>query len=139
MSLYSTYETDTKAEKDGVLLDFGLNSHGQPTMIRILRAGGANVRFAKVFEQKSKPVRRIMDAGGLDNATSERIMREVYAEAVVTGWEGVEDRQGQAIEFSKENVAKLFEDLPDLFREVVKSSQELALFRKDLREAEAGN
>lgn len=139
MGLYDTYETDQNVEKDGVLLDFGKNSHDQSTMIRIRRAGGANTKFAKVFEQKTKPVRRIMEAGGLDTATSDRIMREVYAEAVVLGWEGVEDRDGNPIEYSKEAVVKLFTDLPDLFREVVKSSQEIALFRKNVREAELGN
>lgn len=138
-SLYNTYEMDANVEKDGVHLDFGLNSEGKPILIRIRRAGGANVQFAKVFERKSKPHRRMMEAGGLDAATSERIMREVYAEAVVVGWEGVEARDGSPLEFNRDNVIQLFTDLPDLFREVVKSSQEIALFRKAVNEEEAKN
>lgn len=140
MSLYNSYETDEQAEKDGVHLEVGTTDSGKVITVRIRRAGGANTRFAKVFEQKSKPYRRLMEIpGALDPKISERVMREVYVESVVTGWENVEDRDGKSLEFTKENALKLFTELPDLFREIVKSSQDIAVFRKEAREAEAKN
>lgn len=140
MSLYNAYETDRKAETEGVHLQIGTNSKGEISTIRIRRAGGANQTFAKVFEIKSKPHRRLMDIpGALDQRVQERIMREVYAESVVVGWENIEDRDGNELPFTKENVIQLFTDLPDLFRVVVKESQDMALFRKEAREEEAKN
>lgn len=140
MSLYSAYETDPKLETEGVWLPVGTNSKGETSAIRIRRAGGANQMFAKVFEFKSKPHRRLMDIpGALDQRVQERVMREVYAEAVVIGWENIDGRDGQPLEFTKENVLQLFTDLPDLFRVIVKESQDMALYRKEVREVEAGN
>lgn len=140
MNLYNTFESDEKAEAEGIILEYGLNSKEEPIQIRIRRGDGSNVRFAKVFERKSAPFRRIMSIpGALDQKVSDRVMRECYAEAVVVSWSGVEDRDGNPMEFSKDNVLKLFSDLPDLFRDVVRQSQNEALFRRELREAEAGN
>lgn len=140
MNLYKAYETDEKAEKEGIVIDLGLNSKEEPIQIRVRRAGGANTRFAKVFEQKSKPYRRQMEIpGALDPKVSDRVMREVYADSVILGWTGVEDRDGNDMDYNRDNVIKLFEDLPDLFRLIVKDSQNEALFRKDIREVEAGN
>lgn len=137
--LYQAYETDKKVETEGVILEFGLNSKGKPIGIRIRRAGGANVAFMKVFEHESKPHRRMMNVESLDPAVSEKIMRETYAKTVVCGWENVEDRDGNPLEFNHANVIQLFTDLPDLFREIVKSSQDIALFRRELREADTEN
>lgn len=140
MSLYDTFASDEKSEKDGIILDLGLNSKEEPIEIRVRRAGGANTRFAKVFEQKSKPYRRLMEIpGALDEKTNMRVMREVYADAVVVGWTGVEDKDGNAMEFTRENVIQLFTDLPNLFRLVIKESQNEALFRASIRESESGN
>jgi hypothetical protein len=140
MSLYDTYETDPQLEKDGVHLEVGTNSKGEIVTIRVRRAGGSNQQFAKVFEFKSKPYRRLMDIpGALDPKVQERLMREVYAEAIVAGWENVEDRQGKPLPFTKDNVIQLFTDLPDLFRTVVRESQGMAMYRKEVRDAEAGN
>lgn len=140
MSLYNAYETDRSAEVDGVHLEVGTDSKGRISTIRVRRAGGANQQFAKVFEFKSKPYRRLMEIpGALDPAVQERIMREVYAESVVVGWENIEDRDGNPMEFSKDNVLRLFTDLPDLFRTIMKESQDMALFRKVTAESEAKN
>jgi hypothetical protein len=140
MSLYNTFASDEKSEKDGIILDLGVNSKDQPIGIRIRRAGGSNTRFAKVFEQKSKPYRRLMEIpGALDPKVQERVMREVYADSVVVGWENVEDKDGTPMEFNRDNVIRLFTDLPNLFRLVMRESQNEALFRAEIREQEAGN
>lgn len=137
MNLYKSFESDEKAEIEGIVLDYGMNSKDGPIQIRVRRAGGGNARFNKVFEAKSKPYRRILES--LDQKTSDRVMREVYADSVVVGWTGVEDRDGNPMEYSRDNVLKLFTDLPDLFRDVVRQTNNESLFRKELREIEAGN
>lgn len=138
-NLYSQFATDKKAESEGIVLSYGMNSHDEPIEIRIARAGGANQRFAKVFEAKIRPVKRQMQTETLDQKVADKLLVETYAEAIVLGWTGVEDRDGNAMTFSKENVVKLFTDLPDLFRDVQEASQKSALFREDILETDSKN
>lgn len=86
-----------------------------------------------------KPYRRQIQNETMESALVERIVKEVYAETVVLGWENVEDENGNAMEFSVENCIKLFDDLPDLFRDIQEQSQRAALFRAEVREADAKN
>ena len=139
MNLYDTFETDKSAERDGIVLDYGFNSKKQPLQIRIARAGGSNVRFSKALELKTRPYKRAIANDSLDPQVAEKLMIEVYADTVVLGWTGVEDREGNALEFNRENVVKVLTDLPDLFADIQQQSQKAALFRAKLREDDAGN
>lgn len=139
MNLYNTFETDKSLERDGIVLDYGFNSKDQPIQIRIARAGGSNTKFAKVLEQKMKPYKRAIANDTMDNKVAEKLLVEAYADAVIIGWTGVEDREGNALDFTRDNVVKLFTDLPDLFTDIQVQSQKSALFRAELREAEQGN
>lgn len=137
MSLYDLFESDPTAERDGIVLEYGANKDGTPIEIRIRRAGGENHQFQKTFEAKTKPYRRIMDR--LDKKTNDRIMREIYAESIIVGWSGVQDRDGNTMEFNRENAIKLLTDLPNVFNDIMRQSQNEDLFRKNLREEESGN
>jgi len=139
MSLYKQFKTDNTLEKDGILLEYGENSKGKPICIRVARAGGSNNAYAKRMEARVKPYRRQIQNETMESALVERIVKEVYAETVVLGWENVEDENGNDMEFSVENCLKLFDDLPDLFRDIQEQSQRAALFRQEVREADAKN
>lgn len=139
MSLYTQYKTNKNLETDGVLLEYGVNSKGLPIRIRIARAGGANQAFSRCYEQKTKPYRRQIQTETLDSKIAERISLEVYAETVVLGWENVEDEEENELPFNKENCIKLFTDLPELFMDVMKASQSIAIFRAETRGADAKN
>lgn len=139
MSLYKQFKTDANLEKEGILLELGQTDDGKPIAFRIARAGGGNVAFAKVMEAKMKPYRRQLQTDTLDPKVAERILREVYAEAVILGWENVQDEDGNEMEFSVENCIKLLTDLPELYLEIQQSSQKTALYRQMVREADAKN
>lgn len=139
MSLYKQFKTDTSLEKTGILLQYGENSKGQPICIRVARAGGANDAYIKRMEAKVKPVKRQIQNETIERAALLSILREVFAETVVLGWENVEDENGKALPFTKENCVKLFTDLPDLFDDLQEQSQRAALFRAEVREADAKN
>ena len=139
MSLYSQFKTDKNIEKEGIVLNYGKNSKGADIEIRIARAGGANVQYAKLLEAKTKPYRRQIQNETLDNDVAEKITKEVYAKAVVLGWSGVEDENGKELEFSFENCMKLFDDLPDLWTDIQQQSTKAALFRADILEQDAKN
>jgi len=138
-SLYSQFKSDTEREKRGVILEYGFNSAGKPITIRIARAGGANTAFAKRMEAKTKPYRRQIQTETIDQQIAEKMVREVYAETVVLGWENVEGPDGEPLDFNTENVIKVFTDLPDLFKDIQEQSQRSALFRAELLDVDAGN
>lgn len=137
--LYSQFTTDTKLERDGILLEYGTASNGQPITIRIARAGGANAQYLKRMEALVKPYRRQIQTETIDPKVVDKLVRQVYAETVVLGWENVESRDGQPLPYSRDNCLKLFDDLPDLFLDIQEQAQRAALFRTELREADAGN
>lgn len=139
MSLYRQFKTDTKLEKEGVLLHYGTNSKGKDIMIRVARAGAGNDAYVKRMEAKVKPYRRQIQNETIERALLTGILREVFAETVVLGWDGVEDENGKDMPFSKDNCVKLFTDLPDLFEDVQEQAQKAALFRAEIREADAKN
>ena len=107
--------------------------------ITIHRAGGANKKFAQILSVKMKPYRHQFDRGILDEETSKRIMLEAYAEGVVVGWKDVRDADGNEMIFNKENVVKLFSDLPDLFNDIRTQAENVALFREEEAKADEKN
>ena len=133
-SIYDKFATDKKAEQEGITLDYG-----DGLKIKIARAGGSNVKYEKLVQARLKKYERQRQLDLLEIDTLRPILREVYAEAVVLGWEGVTDREGNPLPFNKANAVKLFEDLPDLFEDIVVQAQKAALFRQHILEAEAGN
>lgn len=139
MSLYSQFETDPELEKTGIWLEYDVNSKGEPIKIRIARAGGANTQFTKRMEQRVKPLRRQIQNETLSVDAIQKLTQEVYSEAVVLEWLNVEDRDGNPIPFSAANVAKLFQDIPDLFLDIQEQAQRSALFRKHIQQADSGN
>lgn len=139
MDLYKTFATDKNLETTGITLAYGDNSRGQPIEIDIARAGGANVKFSKVLEAKMRPYRRAVANGSLDEKVALKVLVETYAEAVVVNWRGVLDREGNELEFNRDNVVKVFLDLPDLFMDVQAQAQQAALFREAVLEEVQGN
>lgn len=137
--LYQAFETNKDLESSGIELDYGKNSKGEPIRIKIARAGGANKRFAKVLDRLLRPYKRQLANDQLSDDVAKEVMIQAYADSVVLGWEGVEDREGNPMEFSRDNVVRLFNDLPELFLDVQQQSQKSALFLVDILEGEQGN
>lgn len=134
MSTYSKFENDSTLEQGGITLDLG-----QAGKFVIARAGGANKSFAKKFHQLTKPIRRAIQTESVDEKTSLDILIDVYVETILIGWEGVTDREGKPFPFSKVNAKKLFSDLPDLFAEIRRHSEDETLFRAIVMEEDAKN
>lgn len=139
MSLYNQFRTDTSLEKAGIVLQYGTNTEGMPIEIRVARAGGANKRYLERLEAKVKPFRRQIQNETIERALLDKLLMEVFADTVVIGWNGVQDEHGKALPYSKENCIKLFSDLPDLWADVQEQAQRAALFRAEIRDADAKN
>jgi hypothetical protein len=138
-SLYKQFETDQELESKGIVINYGKNSRGENIDIRIARAGGQNTRFQKVAEQVLKPYRRQIANESVDNAVLEDLMRTVYARSVILGWSGVDDKEGEPLPFTEENVVKLLRDLPNLFADIREAAEKQTLFRRLALEDEAKN
>lgn len=140
MSLFSQFQTDQSAETDGIDIDYGIDSRtGENIKFKVARAGGSNAKFAKLWDSKTKPYRRQIQTDTMDNATAEKLIHEVYAEAVVLGWSGVYDRDGNKLDYTVANCVQLFKDLPELFNDIRQVASSIAAFRIQEREEDAKN
>lgn len=137
--LYQTFKTDSAVEKEGIVLAYGPNSKGLPIEIRVARAGGSNTKFKRILELKTRPYKRQIAADSMPDEVDARIMAEVYAEAVILGWENVESAEGNPLPFSKENCIKLLSDLPELFRDIRDQTTKFSLFKESIQEDDSGN
>ena len=110
------FGTDEALEKEtGVVIDYG------DFQIKILRAGGANSKYARVRQREYKKHKYAIDSGAMPDEVFRKIMITVYAEAVIIGWEGVRGKptetapDGEILPFTQENVITVLNDLPALF------------------------
>lgn len=139
--LHKTFETDKKAETEGVWMDYGPSSRGEdfPTRIKIARSGGENKEFQKALELATKPFRKALQTGSMSNERAEQLFRKVFVEKVVLDWENVETKDGEFLPFTPENVERILTELPDLYLDLKEMSGNLAIFRAEVREADLGN
>lgn len=146
MSAFDVFGSSEKLETEGVWQTFG------DFKIRIARAGGANKRFARLLEAKTKPYMRAVKTDTLDMDTQVRLLREVFAETVVTGWQVKKTVDGKEVwadevevapgvyeAFSPASVLKAFVALPNLFTDVQQQANSFAIFRDEVRLANSGN
>lgn len=126
VSIYDLFATDTNMERDGIWIDYG--KFGK---ILIARAGGSNERFQKSLERHSRPHRKQIANETLDEDIANELLRKAFSESVVLNWEGIKDKDGSELPFSRDNVMKLFKDLPDLFVDLREQAQKAANFRAE--------
>lgn len=127
-SLFKAYKMDTTKEQNGVSITYPANEDGSiPTFI-VSRQSKTNQRYAKSLMRETKPYQRLMQLGSMDNDTSDKILRTVFCNSVLIGWENVLDAENQTIAFSVENALKLFELLPDLYDDLQRQSNNASLF-----------
>ncbi|MGD9210528.1 MAG: hypothetical protein PVI90_07120 [Desulfobacteraceae bacterium] len=149
MSLKKQFATDKNLETKGIWVDYG------DVRIRIARAGGANKKYTKRLDQLTKPVRRAIQIGSLQEERSQIILRTVFAETVVLDWQvkigedwkkgidpedaGVKADGDKLLPVNFENIVKVFTMLPDLFFDLQQQAQNGMLFQEEINEEAAKN
>lgn len=142
MSMRSLFTTDPTLETKGVVIDYG------SFRITLARAGGANKKFTKLLEAKTRPHRRAMQTETMQDAAAMAILREVYAGGAIMLWEnrekfdkksgewvgefqvGIEPSQGtDLLPFNIDNVCQTLSELPDLFADLQEQANKVSLFR----------
>lgn len=137
---YSLFETDKQAEQEGVKIDYG------DFWFQIARVGGSNEKFNNRLKALLNPYRRAIETETMDSKVQERLTTQTFIETALLGWGSKEHgegkmigRDGKALPFTKENATQLFEDLPDLLLDLIRTGSKMAVFRKSLLEDDLGN
>ena len=142
MSMYKTFQTDSKLEQEGIYIDYG------SFRVKIARAGGHNLRYTKALEAAVQPYKRMIATNSLEEGIGNAIMHDVYARTLVLNWEtrrdnewvsGIEAEDGSVLPFSPENVILTFQKLPDLFADIQAQAQNQSLYRREIMEGDAKN
>lgn len=133
MSILDLFNTAKSLEQDGIALEY------DETTIVIARAGGSNKRYERRVEQLMRPHRQAAQRGRLPKAKQEEIVRKAFSETVVLAWEKMPDPANPEVmlEFSPGNVQYVFEQMPDLFDDVVEQATSVANFIAEAREDDA--
>jgi hypothetical protein len=146
MSLAKHFKTRKDWEKEGVRVDYGLNSKGKPMVFIIARSGGANQEYLNYLEVLTKPHRRMIQNETADNKLLEGILKKAFIAKSLRGWENVEaewepmvDGAYPDLPFSQANAERLYEEMPELYRDHQDMSTKTAIYLDDIREAEAKN
>lgn len=139
MSLYKNFGTNKEAESKGVSIEFGVNDDKSVIAFIVSRSGKSNKKYAKALEAATKPYRRQIQLGTMDDELANKIYMEVFISTVLKGWENVQDEKGKSMAFTKDNAVKLFTDLPELYEELQLKAADFTTFRDESREDDAKN
>lgn len=122
------YVTDPNMESEGVDIHFG----DADLTVTIRRAGGANRKFDPAVAKHSKPYRKKLRSNSLPvDVFRSRVLVPSYFDAVVIGWEGVNDEDGQTVPFTRENFTAFVEAFPEIFDELVDHASSPTTFQED--------
>jgi hypothetical protein len=127
-NLFAKYETDAKAEREGVELEFD----GVTFLLR--RAGGNNraYRYALAAAAQKYPEVFNEDTAEADKFNlHEDLQIQAFSDAVVIGWDNLDDRDGNPLEFSKENFIALCLALPEVWDAIKEAASDEKRFKPD--------
>lgn len=139
MSLYDEYGTDSVLEQEGAWIEM---PHGEGEISRFLiaRQGGSNDVFTKALTKAIAPHRKMMrNDKDLPPEVQRQILIDVYSRTIVLDWENVQDKQGNPLKCTPENVAKLLDQIDFVFTIIQDEAQRLSNYQSDQLEEEAKN
>lgn len=141
MSLYKQFATNTEKEIEGIevqMTEAENNDGSIPTFV-VSRMGKSNKRYSKALEAATRPYRRQIELGTMNNDKAEEIFLGVFVDTVLKGWNNVRDESGADMPFTKQNAMKLFKDLPEVYERLQEEAKLSANFREASLEEEAKN
>lgn len=134
-NLYLKYETDPRKESDGVPFEFD----GVTFFLR--RAGGNNRAYRYALAAAAAQYRHILSESHTNPAAvfaaNESVQQIAFSETVLVGWENMEDRNGQPLEFSKEAALDLITRCPAVWDELKGFAIDDENFKPEVEDAES--
>lgn len=140
--LRKMFETDKSVEAEGVIVEYAPGVE-----IRIARAGGGNKKFAKTMSRLAKPHRRAIQTDSIAEETLNHLFIKGYASTIILGWKGItkdlithkDEDADVELPFNLENAEALLTEQPNLFADIQRTADNIALFRTEVNEADSGN
>lgn len=141
MSLYKQFATNTEKEIEGIEVQMteAENEDGSIPTFVVSRMGKSNKRYSKALEAATRPYRRQIELGTMNNDKAEEIFLGVFVDTVLKGWKNVRDESGADMPFTKQTATKLFKDLPEVYERLQEEAKLSANFREASLEEEAKN
>ena len=141
MSLYKQFATNTEKEIEGIEVQMteAENDDGSIPTFVVSRMGKSNKRYSKVLEAATRPYRRQIELGTMNNDKAEEIFLGVFVDTVLKGWKNVRDENGAELPFNKQSATKLFKDLPEVYERLQEEAKLSANFRDVALEEEVKN
>lgn len=151
MGLSQHYLMDDAKENGGIEVRFeeAINADGSVPTFIVARMGKTNKAYSKGLEAATRPFRRQMELGTMDNAKAEAIFLDVFATFVLKGWKnipmsdvtGIADERADCnyADFSKANAVLLLKRLPEVYDRLQDEAKASANFREEGLEADAKN
>lgn len=122
-------------DRDGFTSDYTPNGEDFFS-VTLLRAGGLNDKFNKLYEKKTRTLRRSgADLSHIDPKRQREITAEIYADAVVIAW----DEAKFECPCTPDNVRQAFNDDPDFLEFCIRQATTASNYRDTARKDEAGN
>ncbi|HIK62208.1 MAG TPA: hypothetical protein EYF98_16145 [Planctomycetes bacterium] len=135
MSIYSLFDSNEKAEINGFM--YTVQDGAIEISFLLARAGGANKQFTKKMAEALRPHQHAMNAGSLDEDLMIKLQIDVMSETLVLDWANLATRDGEEIDYSKEECVKLLTALPALRDLLFEQCNNRANFAHEEREESA--
>ena len=148
MSLRKIYGTNKDKEVSGVRLEVGMNDfNNKPIFITVSRMSRNNQKYQQAFSDKFDPHMAAIQADALGEAMARKLTRELFADEILHNVEnlplsdltGKEEDNDKIMEYTRENVLALFEELPEVYDDWEARAKKAANFRDKAVKAAAGN
>lgn len=147
MGIRKNYGTDRALETEGVTIAVDTNDHnGKPINIIVSRMGTTNKRYTKRLEEVTAPHLTAIQNETLDNELGSKILREVFVETVMLGWENMpkseltgDDKDTDDLPYTAENAIAMFDAFPDFYTVCEGHAKKAANFRTKAREKAGKN
>ena len=141
MSLYKQFATNTDKEIEGIEVQMteAENEDGSIPTFVVSRMGKSNKRYSKALEAATRPYRRQIELGTMNNDKAEEIFMGVFVDTVLKGWKNVRDESGAELPYNKQSATKLFKDLPEVYERLQEEAKLSANFRDAALEEEVKN
>lgn len=101
---------------------------GDGVSVKVARMG--NPEYQKDFERVSKPHRRAIRRGTLNNEVAEKLLIKVMARTILLDWKGLEE-DGVAVPFNNENALRILTEYKDLRDYVSDIANDIEVFKQE--------
>jgi hypothetical protein len=142
MAGIKSLKTNPQAALDGVWVEYPANSDGTIPRFKVARTTANNPEWKRVYDEVTRPYRRDMEKGLLDQDKARDVLVTVFCRALLKSWEHVQPNDdGKELEYGYENARELLmaDEWQDLWDDLNLKTNDARLYREEQREAELKN